>query len=191
MTAGVLIGLLGLAGCGPTANGAQAPATQSTTAVTTTDQPVRPTTTVTVPPPTTTVTTPRPRTPAPVVAKFVPAKIYAATCEITKPPAPKDIKMSCDSTLFLRQATWSTWNQTHAEGRGEAAVNDCVPDCALGKFEEFPVSVHFDTPVRTTCGTTWENAVVTFIGKPPSGLDYYEHGKGIIRITTTPDRVRC
>jgi hypothetical protein len=189
VAAGVLIGLTVLTACGRTTNGAQAPATQPITTVTTTAQP---TTTVSVPPPTTvtkpTITTPK--APQPVVAKFVPAEIYAATCEITKPAAPKEIYVSCDPVLELRRATWSTWNRVHAEGTGQLEVQDCVPDCAQGKYTGYPVSIHFDTPAQTKCGAIWERAVFTFVGKPPSGADLkYPNGKPALVFTTPPTTV--
>ena len=182
VVAGVLIGLTVLAACGPTTNGAQAPATQ-------------PTTTVSVPAPTMvakpTITTPKP--PPPVVAKFVPTEIYAATCGITKPAAPKAIHVSCDQVLLLQQATWSTWNRVHAEGTGQMEINECVPDCARGKYTGYPMSIHFDTPAQTKCGAIWERAEFTFIGKPPSGADFqYPNGKPAFVYTTKPaDVVSC
>jgi len=192
VVAGVLIGLTVLAACGPTTNGAQAPAARPVTTVTTTTQPAQPTTTVNVPPPTT-VTITTPKAPQPVVAKFVPAEIYAATCGITKPAAPKAIHVSCDQVLLLRQATWSAWNRVHADGTGQLEVNDCVPDCARGKYTVHPVSIHFDTPAQTKCGAIWERAVFTFVGKPPSGADFqYPNGKPAFVYTTKPaDVVSC
>lgn len=177
VSAGVLIGLTVLAACGPATNGAQAPATRPTTVVTTTTQPPQPTTTVNVPPPTT----------VPVVAKFVPAKIYAATCGITKPPAPTQIYVSCDSTAELRQATWSTWNNERADGKGELALNNCQPDCARGKFTLYPVSVHFETPGQSKCGTIWEHVVFTFLGTPPNGAkSTSRNGPPVMQMTTNP-----
>lgn len=189
VTAGVLIGLTVLAACGPTTNGAQAPATRPTTAVTTTTQPAQPTTTVVVPPPTTVPT----KAPAPVVAKFVPAKIYAAICGVTKPPATTEIYASCDSTAILRQATWSTWNNEHADGKGQLALNNCQPDCARGKFTLYPVSVRFDTPGQSKCGTIWEHVVFTFLGTPPNGAKaLYYNGPPVLQRTTLPaDVVDC
>ncbi|HEY3607225.1 MAG TPA: hypothetical protein VGL06_06975 [Pseudonocardiaceae bacterium] len=183
--AGVLIGLTVLAACGPTTNGAQAP----TTAVTTTTQPAQPTTPAYVPLPTTVPT----KAPPAVVAKFVPANIYAATCGITKPPAPTHIQVSCDSTADLRQATWSTWNNEHADGRGDLALNNCEPDCALGKYTLYPVSIHFDTPGQSKCGTIWEHVVFTFLGTPPNGAKaLYLNGPPVLQRTTNPaDVVNC
>jgi hypothetical protein len=166
VAAGVLIGLAVLTACGPTTTGAQAPV--PTTVVTT--QPTRLTTTTNVPPSTT------------------PAKIYAATCGITKPPAPVEMVVSCDSSLDLRQAKWSTWNEVHADGTGQLGVNDCEPDCAGGKLTFYRVSIHFDTPEQTKCGTIWKNAEFTFDGKPPQGpkLPRFYNGKQTFGFTTLP-----
>jgi len=186
VTAGVLIGLTVLAACGPTTNGAQAPATGPTTAVTTTTQPAQPTTTVNVPPPTTVPT----KAPPPVVAKFVPAKIYAALCTITKQPAPTQLFLACSGSDQLRQATWTTWNQDHADGRGVLALNNCKPDCATGTGVDYPVSVHFDTPGQTRCGTIWERVVFTYLTAPPKGLSTtYHDGKATLTFTTNPATV--
>jgi hypothetical protein len=174
--AGVLIGLTVLAACGPATSGAQAPATQPTTAVTVTTTSSQWTTTVVAPPPTTT---------APV-----PAKVYAALCTITKQPAPTQLALACTGSNQLRQATWSTWNYDHADGTGVLALNNCQPDCVTGTGVDYPVSVHFDTPGQTKCGTIWERAVFTYLNAPPKGAALtYHNGKATFTLTTNPATV--
>lgn len=45
----------------------------------------------------------------------------------------------CTGVWDLTQMTWRTWGHARASGRGMTQLNDCVPYCALGAVEEFPV----------------------------------------------------
>ena len=162
VAAGVVIFFL--AACGTTTNGAQAAATRPTTSTTTTTQW---TTTVVVPPTTASVS----------------AKIYAAPCTITKTPAPTELSLSCVGSNKLRQATWSTWSDDHADGTGVLTLNNCQPDCVTGTGVDYPVSVRLDTPGQTKCGAIWERAVFTYLIAPPKGADVtYHNGKATFTV---------
>jgi hypothetical protein len=117
--------------------------------------------------------------PAPA-AVSAPADIRSATCYVApdSPPAAAYSVLSCDSTNILSDAKWSAWNETVADGIGKLALNDCEPDCARGTFTHYPVSIHYEQPIRTQCGMIWSHATVTFLTKPPvSAAVSYPHGK--------------
>jgi hypothetical protein len=86
--------------------------------------------------------------------------------------APTDFSISCDGTAFVRQAVWSTWNQTQADGTAVLVLDDCGTNCSLGKLTPYRVSIHLDSPVQTKCGTVWNDNVFTFLTKPPAGATY-------------------
>lgn len=45
---------------------------------------------------------------------------------------------------YLTSLTWERWSATEASGTGIQKINDCVPDCASGKFHDFPVTVKLE-----------------------------------------------
>jgi hypothetical protein len=60
------------------------------------------------------------------------------------------------------------WNQTEADGAGVEPVASCLAPCADLKYTDYPVSIHFDSPIQTKCGMVWGNNVFTFLTKPPN-----------------------
>jgi hypothetical protein len=42
--------------------------------------------------------------------------------------------------------TWSSWTSIQAMGSGAVWLDDCVPNCAQGKFHPYPVTVHAFDP---------------------------------------------
>lgn len=66
---------------------------------------------------------------------------------------PSGMRISGDSTAYLRHATWSRWGRNSAQGHGRLALNDCSPDCARGHFHSYPVRVSLAYP--TGCSNIW------------------------------------
>lgn len=56
---------------------------------------------------------------------------------------PRELTLSCDSSDALIRLRWTKWNAHGASGHGAEAINDCTPDCAQGKFHDYPVHVNF------------------------------------------------
>jgi hypothetical protein len=55
---------------------------------------------------------------------------------------PKTFTISCaDANYMLVKLTWSSWGGKTAAGGGMARVNSCTPNCAAGKFKNYPVKV--------------------------------------------------
>jgi len=152
--------------CATTTNGAPPP---TTTVVSTQPQAAVPTTALS----TTETTTIQPSTSPTTLA---PADIhFAGGCLLSQPPAAAQYILSCDGLATVVHAVWSVWNQTEANGTGTYPVKNCQPSCIDGKFTDYPVSMHFDSPIRTKCGMVWGNNVFTFLTKPPdSGKPNFE-----------------
>jgi hypothetical protein len=53
---------------------------------------------------------------------------------------PKRILIACcDGNAFVKQLQWTTWTRHKARGRGVWVQNNCKPDCADGRFIDYPV----------------------------------------------------
>jgi hypothetical protein len=163
VAAGVLIGLV--TACGSATNGAQ-PAPSNTQATTSVSTPAAPATTTPAAIPATSAE------PVSVPGKVVPADIRFANggCNVWPALAPASFTVSCDSSTLVRQATWSAWDHSRAVGSGMLGFDDCEPNCAVGKFAYYRVTMQFDTPVPGPCGPTWGDEAFVFLAKPPAGL---------------------
>lgn len=66
---------------------------------------------------------------------------------------PASLVVSCaDDNYLLVGLSWRTWGSAAATGSGTARVNDCTPDCAGGRFHDYPVTVTASSLTR--CGVT-------------------------------------
>ena len=79
-------------------------------------------------------------------------------------------QLSGDSTTFLWDMTWATWNSTAATGSGTEKLDDCTPDCAAGTLHSVPVTVTLSRPVMVCVpgGGRWFWTRVSFTW--PAGL---------------------
>jgi hypothetical protein len=163
---GGLAGIVTLSACSPMSSGAPAasqpvaPASQATQAPATQAPSTR----------TPSAQTPPTQQPAQVSSSTGPARIYFPLCGATTATKskiePTVMTFSCDSTLSVVDAHWSTWNSDHAQGTGVLEENDCTPDCADDVLARNKVTVTFDKPVKESCGEFWSEAVFTYVGKP-------------------------
>ena len=61
---------------------------------------------------------------------------------VNKPQVrPKTFYIFCDSSGYLANLTWSTWNSTMATATGVEYVDNCEPNCAQGHFSHQAVNV--------------------------------------------------
>jgi hypothetical protein len=155
LTVGAAAGVVAISACSPTSSGA--PATAQPT-----------------PPTSTTAQAPANQANAPgaqVTSATGPAHIYFPLCgagsaSVRSKIEPTVITFSCDSTLSVVDAHWTTWNSDHAEATAVLEENDCTPSCADDVLARNKVTVRFDKPVRESCGEFWSEAVFTYLGKP-------------------------
>ena len=55
---------------------------------------------------------------------------------------PTTVNVLCDDGNFkVVRISWSSWTQTQATGRGTARVNNCMPNCDDGSFENYRVKL--------------------------------------------------
>jgi hypothetical protein len=64
--------------------------------------------------------------------------------------------LSGDSTTWLWNMTWATWNSTVAVGTGTEKLDDCTPNCAAGALQAVPVAVTLSRPVMVCVSGTGE-----------------------------------
>ena len=53
-----------------------------------------------------------------------------------------------DGNTGIRGIRWTAWTPLSAQGTGEYFENNCIPDCAEGKFSFTPVALWLDTPIQ-------------------------------------------
>lgn len=94
---------------------------------------------------------------------------YPADCShpATKP---KEIVVTCaDAGMTLVGLDWTAFGGDVASGAGKLELNDCTPNCAAGKIEDFDVSVQFASPkyCENSKGFLYTKLTIDFKGKPP------------------------
>jgi hypothetical protein len=111
-----------------------------------------------------------------VTASAAPPVVYLAeggsvtgTAEHT-PACRADCALSGDSTAFLSDMTWPTWNSAEAAGTGTEKLDDCNPNCAAGTVHSVAVDVTLSKPVLVCLSGqgTWFWTRLTF--RWPNGL---------------------
>ena len=68
----------------------------------------------------------------------------AITCENKAAVRPGTFTLACaDGNDALVRMAWTSWTPGRASGHGTETLNGCVPNCAEGKFRNYPVDVVF------------------------------------------------
>jgi len=68
----------------------------------------------------------------------------AMTCENKAVVRPRNFTLTCaDGNDALVRMAWTSWTPRLASGYGTETLNDCIPNCAEGKFRNYPVDVVF------------------------------------------------
>ncbi|MBH1938013.1 hypothetical protein I5Q34_27710 [Streptomyces sp. AV19] len=85
--------------------------------------------------------------------------------------APREYLLACgDGNNGLRTLRWSDWKTDIAHGVGRQVANDCVPDCARGRFHTFRVRVEVYRPVpRAGKAPYFSRLKVIYPGQRPPG----------------------
>jgi hypothetical protein len=78
-----------------------------------------------------------------------------------------------DGNNYLTALHWTAWGGGTATATGADNVNDCRPNCAVGRFHGYPATVVLDQP-RAWAGhpgaTHYTRATLHYTGAVPSGL---------------------
>jgi hypothetical protein len=100
------------------------------------------------------------------------AKPTIPSC-IERPVAPEEIVLACgDGNFSLEGLRWRQWGAASATASGTVHENDCRPDCAAGRFHDYPVAVTVSHLV--TCGRgrlEYTRVAWRFVGRRPAGPD--------------------
>ncbi|GHF40343.1 MULTISPECIES: hypothetical protein [Streptomyces] len=85
--------------------------------------------------------------------------------------APREYMLACaDGNNGLRGLRWKEWTARAAHGTGEQVANDCVPDCAGGRFHTFRVKVEVYRPVhRAGKAPYFSRLKVVYLDERPAG----------------------
>lgn len=82
---------------------------------------------------------------------------------------PTNYWVSRDSTLDLANLQWSSWTAHMAVASGIAKVNSCVPNCAGGKWQDYPVQVSLSNPQYACQFPFFGRLQLHWPGEKPSG----------------------
>jgi hypothetical protein len=84
---------------------------------------------------------------------------------------PTQIIVTCaDANTVLKGIKWSDYGSDSAEGAGTASVNACDPNCAAGKFQQFPATVKLSNPKDCRKDVRqFTHLVLTYTGARPQG----------------------
>lgn len=120
----------------------------------------------------------------PTARPAAPAKTVVFDCLNHAQVQPKNFVLACaDGNSALSGLSWTAWSQAMATATGKLVANDCLPDCASGKFHTFPVLAVFwrSEPVPHHPGETYFTRVTLLYpgARPP----IYKNGKPV----TGPD----
>lgn len=75
-------------------------------------------------------------------ATSAPPTTMTVTCSNRSAAKPSTLVISCaDANSELKDLHWNKWGDATAYATGEAAWNDCTPDCAAGTWKHEPVTV--------------------------------------------------
>jgi len=68
----------------------------------------------------------------------------AVNCQARAQVRPSTFTLACaDANDNLAHLSWASWSPGMASATGVQEENDCVPDCAAGRFRGYPVDVVF------------------------------------------------
>jgi hypothetical protein len=85
---------------------------------------------------------------------------------------PSTVILTCaDAALSVQKITWSSFGATTAVGSASAHINSCTPDCAAGKFDDYPVKITASKPKRCREGKSdYRQLKLTYTAKRPPGV---------------------
>jgi hypothetical protein len=106
---------------------------------------------------------------AAAVAAAAPGKAYVSNCgHLEQHPA--SVVLTCaDANYALAGLKWSGWATGSAAATGKVHANDCTPNCAAGKFADYPVSVVADRLGVCKSKRVYLRLTLTYPGKRPAG----------------------
>jgi len=81
---------------------------------------------------------------------------------------PASIVFACgDGNAGLKQLVWRGWGASRASATGVRYQNDCEPNCAAGRFHEYPAMVVASAPGAVGGRNAYTMLEVTVSGPHP------------------------
>lgn len=68
--------------------------------------------------------------------------------------------------------SWTTWTATQASADGADWLDDCIPDCADGTFQDYPAVIELSRPRRVDGHLQFTRMTVTYLDAPPPYSGY-------------------
>jgi hypothetical protein len=83
---------------------------------------------------------------------------------------PSSIVLACaDEGIRVEDLAWSAWTASGATGHGTLLENQCVPNCAEGKYAKYPVAVTLSGVTSSAEGPWFKRLTVTWErDRPPN-----------------------
>ena len=93
----------------------------------------------------------------------VPGVVECAVSYDTLYVRPASITLTCgDGQAGVENMTWTTWNASTATGKGDYFEDPCVPNCADGGRETYPVQVMLSGVRTSPYGTYFSELTITW-----------------------------
>ena len=97
------------------------------------------------------------------VSAATPTRTSIMTCTGVAVVRPIHYFLACaDHNSYLQKFHWSFWGPRTATGNGIYTVNNCVPNCAGGRFISYPARVVLSLPTSTASGTLFTRMRVAY-----------------------------
>lgn len=72
-----------------------------------------------------------------------------------------------ENGVRLLGLAWTSWRPTSATGHGTYKVDTCTPNCALGSYVSYPVSLELTTPTQVDGFNVFSVLKIHFTLTPP------------------------
>jgi hypothetical protein len=85
---------------------------------------------------------------------------------------PSTVILTCaDGAMSIEHIKWSSFGKATATGTGSAHIKSCTPDCAAGKFHDYPVQVKASKPkMCPDKRSDYRQMTLTYTGSRPPGV---------------------
>jgi hypothetical protein len=88
-----------------------------------------------------------------VTSSAKPTVPFVLTCAGKLVQRPTSYVVACaDANIYFRSLHWRSWGATRAVATGTLVQNNCVPNCAAGKFLTYPARLELYRPKATALG---------------------------------------
>ncbi|MFF5794314.1 hypothetical protein ACFY5D_19890 [Paeniglutamicibacter sp. NPDC012692] len=109
---------------------------------------------------------------APQTARPVSDAAYLLDCSLNAVSQPSTYSLLCgNGTYALDDLRWESWGSEEARATGTYFEKECVPNCAQGMLQGYPVRVEADEARHAGTAVIYERLTVRFEGARPQWLE--------------------